>query len=90
MIDDGDDDMDDDIDDDNYVNGDNGNDDDNDDDEGKMHWQNLASISFPCKRHFLWSEKEVNHPSQLCRRSFSNSRHRNYFSDFVNHISRFL
>ena len=48
MIDDGNDDMDDDIDDDNYVNGDNGNDDDNDDDEGKMHWQNLASISFPC------------------------------------------
>ena len=70
MIDDGNDDMDDDIDDDNYVNGDNGNDDDNDDDEGKMHWQNLASISFPCKRHFLWSEKEVNHPPQLCKRSF--------------------
>ena len=70
MIDDVNDDMDDDIDDDNYVNGDNGNDDDNDDDEGKMHWQNLASISFPCKRHFLWSEKEVNHLPQLCRRSF--------------------
>ena len=68
MIDDGDDDMDDDIDDDNYVNGDNGNGDDNDDDEGKMHWQNLASISFPCKRHFLWSEKEVNHPSSALQK----------------------